>query len=156
MSGPHEIGGWGASDAPRPSKFCHACGRQIDARAEICPRCGVRQAGSGAGKDRVVAAAFAILLGGLGIHKFYLGRIVLGVLYLVFAWTGIPSFIGWIEGMTYLARSDADWAAEYGGPERVANGAAIGCLWLIAVLPLLVGILGFIFFVSAGSAPQRY
>ncbi|MFH4181154.1 zinc ribbon domain-containing protein, partial [Acinetobacter baumannii] len=26
-----------------PTKFCYACGQQIDARAEICPKCGVRQ-----------------------------------------------------------------------------------------------------------------
>ena len=25
------------------TKFCHACGKVIDARAEICPGCGVRQ-----------------------------------------------------------------------------------------------------------------
>lgn len=25
------------------SKFCFACGRALDARAEICPGCGVRQ-----------------------------------------------------------------------------------------------------------------
>jgi hypothetical protein len=24
-------------------KFCHNCGAQIDAQAEICPKCGVRQ-----------------------------------------------------------------------------------------------------------------
>jgi hypothetical protein len=27
-----------------PTKFCTACGRSLDARAEICPGCGVRQA----------------------------------------------------------------------------------------------------------------
>jgi hypothetical protein len=28
---------------PVSSIFCFACGAQIDARAEICPKCGVRQ-----------------------------------------------------------------------------------------------------------------
>jgi len=134
---------------PPSVKFCHACGRQIDGRAEICPHCGVRQPGlgSGSGKDRLVAAAFAILLGGLGIHKFYLGKVALGVLYLLLSWTGIPSLIGWIEGITYLIRSNAAWAAEYGGPVQVPNGAAIGCLWLVALLPLLaiVSIISLIF-----------
>jgi TM2 domain-containing membrane protein YozV len=122
-----------------PTKFCSACGAQIDSRAEICPRCGVRQpmATAGTGKDRALAAALALLVGGLGIHKFYLGNTALGVLYLLLSWTGIPSFIGWIEGISYLLRSDAAWAAQYGGPVRRANGVAIGCLWLFALLPLL-------------------
>ena len=118
-------------------KFCHACGAQIDARAEICPRCGVRQAVAGPGKDRLVAAALALLLGGLGIHKFYLGRTALGVLYLLFCWTGIPSLIGWVEGISYLLRSNEAWAAEYGGLPARPNAAGLGCLWLVAIWPLL-------------------
>jgi rRNA maturation endonuclease Nob1 len=27
--------------------YCYACGKQIDARAEICPKCGVRQPSGG-------------------------------------------------------------------------------------------------------------
>ena len=91
----------------------------------------------GQGKDRMVAAALALFLGGLGIHKFYLGKTAQGVLYLIFSWTGIPSFIGWIEGIVYLLKSDIDWAAEYGGPVRRANGAALGCLWVVALAGLL-------------------
>ena len=33
---------------PVAAKFCHACGETIDVRAELCPKCGVRQAMSGA------------------------------------------------------------------------------------------------------------
>ena len=33
-------------------RFCHACGEQIThTMAEICPKCGVRQAGSGLSKE---------------------------------------------------------------------------------------------------------
>ncbi len=105
-------------------------------------------------KSRVVAAALAILLGGLGLHKFYLGRVGMGILYLVFSWTGIPSFIAWIEGILYLLKSDEDWAAQYGGPVQKPSGAAIGCLWILVILPLVFGILGalsFMFLMSAGS-----
>ena len=35
----------------------------------------------------------ALFLGGLGIHKFYVGQPGLGVLYLLFCWTFIPSII---------------------------------------------------------------
>lgn len=104
-------------------KFCHACGRSIDARAEICPECGVRQpmvynpavvVSLPTGRNRVAAALFALLLGGFGIHKFYLGKIGQGVLYLIFCWTFIPTIIGWIEGIIYLTQSDQEFAAEYG------------------------------------------
>jgi TM2 domain-containing membrane protein YozV len=107
----------------------------------------------GSGKDRIAAAALALWLGGFGVHKFYLGRTGLGVLYLIFFWTGIPGLIAWIEGITYLAKSNEAWAQEYGGPVQTPNGAAIGCLWLVAVLPLL-GILAIVALLFLG--PQIY
>jgi TM2 domain-containing membrane protein YozV len=98
------------------NKFCHACGHQIDTRAEICPQCGVRQPrikvkGE---RNRVAAALFGILLGGLGIHKFYLGKVGMGILYLVFFWTCIPAVIGLIEGIIYLTMSDEEFMQKYG------------------------------------------
>jgi TM2 domain-containing membrane protein YozV len=41
-------------------------------------------------RSRIIAAVLAIIFGGLGIHKFYLGQAGWGILYLIFAWTGIP------------------------------------------------------------------
>jgi len=64
-------------------------------------------------KNKVVAGVLAILLGGLGIHKFYLGKLGQGILYLVFAWTGIPSIIGLIEGILYLVKSDEEFNYKY-------------------------------------------
>jgi len=121
-----------------PPCFCFACGAPIDPRAEICPRCGVRQPFAfGQGKDRAVAALLALLLGGLGIHKFYLGKVALGVVYVLFSWTGIPTLVAWIEAITYLHKSDEVWAAEYGGPVRRASSAGIGCLWILALWPVV-------------------
>jgi TM2 domain-containing membrane protein YozV len=48
-------------------------------------------------KDEVVGILFALLLGTFGIHHFYLRRDGLGVLYLIFFWTGIPAILGFIE-----------------------------------------------------------
>jgi TM2 domain-containing membrane protein YozV len=90
-----------------------------------------------AGKSRVAAIVLALFLGWLGIHKFYLGKVALGVIYLIFFWTGIPGFIAWIEAILYLLKSDEAWALEYGGPVERTSGVAIGCLWLLALLPLL-------------------
>lgn len=61
-------------------------------------------------KNRVAAAILAIFLGDLGIHKFYMGKIGQGILYLVFCWTGIPAIVGIIEGIIYLCDSDTGFA----------------------------------------------
>jgi TM2 domain-containing membrane protein YozV len=65
------------------------------------------------GKTRITAAIFAILLGSFGAHKFYMGDTALGVIYLLFFWTGIPGLIGLIEGIVYLTKSDQEFAAQY-------------------------------------------
>ncbi|WP_366249354.1 TM2 domain-containing protein [Terribacillus aidingensis] len=64
-------------------------------------------------KNKIVAGVLGILLGNLGIHKFYLGQIGMGILYVVFCWTGIPGIIGLIEGVIYLFKSDEDFNAKY-------------------------------------------
>lgn len=52
------------------------------------------------GNHKVNKIAYLIItffLGGLGIHKFFAGHIFLGILYLLFFWTFIPSLIAFIE-----------------------------------------------------------
>ncbi|MBI9015602.1 MAG: TM2 domain-containing protein [Clostridiales bacterium] len=58
--------------------------------------------GVGNPKNKWVAFFLALFLGGIGAHKFYEGKILLGIIYLVFCWTGIPSFIGFIEAIIIL------------------------------------------------------
>jgi len=48
-------------------------------------------------KDATAAILLALFLGGVGAHHFYLGRSGLGILYLLFCWTLIPSFLALIE-----------------------------------------------------------
>jgi|GEM_PF-481391 len=55
-------------------------------------------------KDEVIGVLLAIFLGGLGIHHFYLRRDGLGILYLVFSWTGIPMVVAWIEAFFMPSR----------------------------------------------------
>lgn len=64
-------------------------------------------------KNRVTAGLLAILLGNVGVHKFYLGQTGMGILYLVFCWTFVPAIIGIIEGITYLTMSDQAFAEKY-------------------------------------------
>lgn len=65
-------------------------------------------------KSRISAALFALLLGGFGVHKFYLGKIGTGLIYLLFSWTGIPAIIGIIEGILYIGtKDDEEFNAKY-------------------------------------------
>lgn len=64
-------------------------------------------------RNKITAALLAIFLGGLGIHKFYLGQTGMGFLYLIFCWTWIPSIIAFVEFIIYLTTSDADFDAKY-------------------------------------------
>jgi TM2 domain-containing membrane protein YozV len=101
-------------------KFCSDCGTAIKLKAEICPNCGVRQLPKPApacGKSRVVAALLAFFLGGLGVHKFYLGQIGLGLLYLVFCWTFIPALVAFVEFIIFLVMSDEAFNKKYARPE---------------------------------------
>ncbi|MBK1684812.1 NINE protein [Rhodoferax fermentans] len=105
-------------------KFCSECGAVIKAKAEICPKCGVRQMNPPAainlgpvasnGKSRIAAALFAFFLGGFGGHKFYLGQVGLGIVYLLFCWTFIPAIIAFVEFILFLTMSDEKFNQKYG------------------------------------------
>lgn len=57
-------------------------------------------------KDRTVAAILAILLGGLGIHHFYLGNTTIGVIYIVLACLGVSPILGLVDGIIYLTKPE--------------------------------------------------
>lgn len=75
--------------------------------------------GAGAPKSKVAAGVFGILLGSLGIHKFYLGYTVPGLIMLLatvltLGVVGIVmGIIGLVEGIIYLTMSDADFYRTY-------------------------------------------
>ena len=102
-------------------KFCSDCAAIISTKAEICPKCGVRQTAvpnglvsARNGKNRIVAAVLAFLLGAFGAHKFYLGQTGMGIIYLLFFWTAIPMIIAFIEFIILLLMSDAEFDRKYG------------------------------------------
>lgn len=64
-------------------------------------------------KDKVTAGVLALLLGGLGVHKFYLTRIVQGIIYLLLCWTFIPAIIAFIEGIIYLTMDESKFNNKY-------------------------------------------
>ena len=69
---------------------------------------------------RYIAATLALLLGGIGAHKFYLGNIRLGLVYAVLFWTGIPLVVGLVECVLYATADSNEWDA------RFSEGAILG------------------------------
>jgi TM2 domain-containing membrane protein YozV len=68
-----------------------------------------------AGADKKIPAGIlGILLGGLGIHKFYLGYTKEGIIQIVLGLAcGIGALIGLIEGIIYLTKSDEEFVNTY-------------------------------------------
>ena len=89
------------------TKFCEFCGNKVNAEAVICTKCGkqIKELKTEDSKlspqviinnsnivndtvgrkkcDKWIALLLCILLGLLGIHKFYEGKIGLGILYII-------------------------------------------------------------------------
>lgn len=65
-------------------------------------------------KSKLVAGLLGVLIGGLGIHRFYLGYIGIGVAQIVvtFATCGIGAIWGLIEGILILCGSTITTDAE--------------------------------------------
>ena len=107
--------------------FCKNCGAQVQDGVAFCPNCGQSvtgdaqaqnqaqpqpqpqpQPGTGAPKSKLVAGLLGILLGGLGIHNFYLGFTKRALIQLLVSLLtcGIGAFPmeiwGLIEGIFYL------------------------------------------------------
>lgn len=64
-------------------------------------------------KDKNTAAILAFFVGGLGIHRFYLGQTLLGILYLLFCWTFIPLFIAVIDFFAFIFMSNNKFNLKY-------------------------------------------
>ncbi len=74
-------------------KYCVECGEIINAKAEICPKCGVRQPLYGghtqfgeardSEKQWIITLLLCWFLGVFGVHRFYTGHIGLGILQLI-------------------------------------------------------------------------
>ena len=67
--------------------ICKKCGKEIEEGTKFCPHCGESQDSNAnsvqssvvSPKSRTIAAVLAFFLGGLGVHRFYVGKIGSGV-----------------------------------------------------------------------------
>lgn len=107
-----------------PTKYCFACGQSIDARAEICPKCGVRQPGIAvAGRQNSAARAPAVPSPPLtrwlaavviGVVVSVAASIALSAIGLSSAGSYIPTLLGlaigiFVAGRVLPARSAGQW-----------------------------------------------
>lgn len=124
---------------------CSECGTKMSENIKMCPNCGcptespmqqppcpppppcnkcdigVFESGP-SGKSRGVAALLAILLGGLGVHLFYVGKTGAGVLFLLCGLIGwfclfIPWVLVWvvsiIQGIMLFTMTSDDFEKKY-------------------------------------------
>jgi TM2 domain-containing membrane protein YozV len=57
-------------------------------------------------KNQTTAIFLALALGGIGAHRFYMGNIRIGFVYLAFCWTLVPLFTSLLEIFVMPGRVD--------------------------------------------------
>jgi len=135
----------------RDMVFCHGCGKEHHRTAAKCPHCGVSRLRSKRYKSKVAAGVLGLLIGGLGVHRFYLGQ-WWGVFYLLFFWTAIPGLISFVEGIVMLCTDQDKWDEKYNDGIAGGEGSA-GAAIIIAVVVVIVGV-AMIGILAAIAIPQ--
>jgi len=92
-------------------------------------------------KNKTVATALAAAGGTLGLHRFYLvgaGR-WLPWAYVLFAWTLIPTFAGFVEALRFALTPDERWDARWNATSsrRSDSGPVV---IVLAILTLFGGL----------------
>jgi TM2 domain-containing membrane protein YozV len=119
--------------------YCTECGTKIYRVVESCTNCGAVTNNNG--KSKTTAGLLAILLGGFGVHRFYLGQ-WWGVFYLLFFWAWIPGIVALIEGIVFLCTSQGKWESKYGRAGPSSGGTkALLIIVAIFVVTAFIGIL---------------
>ncbi len=70
---------------------------------------------------KLIQSALAIFFGTVGAHKFYQGKTFQGILYALFCWTSLPTWIGFVEGIRYLFMPVEDFYEQYMDDDKNRN-----------------------------------
>lgn len=85
--------------------YCANCGQPVNPSAAVCTACGAAAtpAANPNAKSKLVAGLLGILVGGWGVHNFYLGYTGKGVAQILLSFCcGIGYIWGLIEGIMIL------------------------------------------------------
>ncbi len=97
--------------------YCGQCGSLTTEYVDVCINCGTKlRQGSAEAKSSIVAGLLGIFLGGLGIHRFYLGYTKVGIVLLLCSTIGsfftfgisaiVASIWGLVEGILILCEKN--------------------------------------------------
>lgn len=117
--------------------YCYKCGKSINPELAKCPHC-LTPKMAYVSKDKFTAVILSFLLGGLGVHRFYLGQ-WWGIFYIIFWGTLIPSIISVIEALVFLLTPQEKWNRKYGQVAR--SGSATVVIMVVAVF-LFIAMIG--------------
>jgi len=114
---------------PDSAQFCPQCGRQLTYVQSTPPPYGSGNTDNGGyaygndafspsgpeGKSRGVAGLLAILIGTLGVHYFYLGKVGGGILTIIlsFVTCGLWGIIVLIQGILMLCMTNEEFERKY-------------------------------------------
>lgn len=116
--------------------FCRTCGKEMSRTAHSCPACGASISRKRY-KDKSAAAVLAFFSGFFGLHRFYLGQ-WWGIFYLLFACTGIPSIVAFIEFIVFLACNREGWDTKYNDGQTGSFSDSVAWVVIGIVIPVLM------------------
>ena len=117
--------------------YCPNCGAPLEEGSNVCPHCGSIVGPEPAqnqyqqpqyqqqpvyqnfgyqplpAKSKIAAGLLHLLIGGIGVGNFYMGNIGLGIVDILFCWTGIPAIVNFIRGIIILCSSDESFCQKY-------------------------------------------
>ena len=105
----------------KTAMICPECKSWIDTAARMCPICGLRvkqvPRPARERRSRITAALLALILGVAGAHKFYLGSIKMGIIYVLISLTAIGFAItlalSIYDAIVLFTLSDEEFAKKY-------------------------------------------
>lgn len=122
--------------------YCVKCGSLIRIGETKCPTC-FTPVTQYSRKNKMTAGLLAFFIGGLGVHRLYLGQ-WWGLVYLFFWWTLIPSIVSVIEAIIFWSTAQETWDEKYGQVPK-SSGAMVavlvaGCFLLVFMIGILAAV----------------
>ena len=105
---------------------CPECGNMVSENAVTCPKCGLSLKSTRpirpnyvmnnrpvSSKSKTTAGLLALFLGGLGVHYFYCGKPLPGVVFLLLCWTWIPAIIALVQAIMMFTMTEEQFYHKY-------------------------------------------